>query len=201
MASTSISRKCWRTLKKIDSFKGRIYSNTIHVNMWAPPTIQVKLADQALPLWMKPNMIGVTLNTQLIFRLHCNNIASKLHKPNVESTGLVYMALRQINLANDLSSNWPHNAQILLPRLDAITQGHHMDQLLRGQSRLWKSLPAVLRWKMSPMSTKRLGTEQFASIPNWFRSISILHSLYRNIPAIRSPTDRRMSSRIDDDLW
>ena len=38
---------------------------------------QVKLADQVLPLEMKPKVLGVTLDTHLSFTQHCNNIAAK----------------------------------------------------------------------------------------------------------------------------
>ena len=36
---------------------------------------QVKLADQVLRVVMKPKVLGVTLDTQLTFTQHCNNIA------------------------------------------------------------------------------------------------------------------------------
>ena len=37
---------------------------------------QLKLADQVLPFEMKPKVLGVTLDTHLIFTQHCNNIAA-----------------------------------------------------------------------------------------------------------------------------
>ena len=43
---------------------------------------QVKLADHVLPLKKKPKVLGVTLDTQLTFTQHCNNIAVKVQQRN-----------------------------------------------------------------------------------------------------------------------
>ena len=43
---------------------------------------QVKLTDQVLPLKKKPKVLGVTLDTHLIFTQHCNNIAVKVQQRN-----------------------------------------------------------------------------------------------------------------------
>ena len=43
---------------------------------------QVKLAEQVLPLEKTPNVIGVTLDTHLTYKQHCNNIAAKLQQRN-----------------------------------------------------------------------------------------------------------------------
>ena len=43
---------------------------------------QEKLADQVLPLEKKPKVLGVTLDTQLTFTQHCNNIAVKVQLRN-----------------------------------------------------------------------------------------------------------------------
>ena len=43
---------------------------------------QVKLADQALPLERKPNVLGVTLDTHLSFTRHCIDIAVKVQQRN-----------------------------------------------------------------------------------------------------------------------
>ena len=43
---------------------------------------QVKLADHVLPLEKKPKVLGVTLDTILIFTQHCNNIAVKVQQRN-----------------------------------------------------------------------------------------------------------------------
>ena len=43
---------------------------------------QVKIADQVLPLEKKPKVLGVTLDTHLIFTQHCNNIAVKVQQRN-----------------------------------------------------------------------------------------------------------------------
>ena len=42
----------------------------------------VKLADQVQPLEKKPKVLGVTLDTNLTFTQHCNNIAVKVQKSN-----------------------------------------------------------------------------------------------------------------------
>ena len=42
----------------------------------------VKLADQVLPLEKKPKVFGVTLDTNLTFAQHCNNIAVKVQQRN-----------------------------------------------------------------------------------------------------------------------
>ena len=44
--------------------------------------LQVKLADQVLPLERKPKVLGVTLDTHLSFTQHCNNIAVKVQQRN-----------------------------------------------------------------------------------------------------------------------
>ena len=41
---------------------------------------QVKLADQVLPLEMKPKVLGVTLGTQITLTQHCNNIAVRMQQ-------------------------------------------------------------------------------------------------------------------------
>ena len=43
---------------------------------------QVKLADHVLSLQKNQKMLGVTLDTHLTFRQHCNNIAVKVHQRN-----------------------------------------------------------------------------------------------------------------------
>ena len=43
---------------------------------------QVKQANQVLPLKKKPKVLGLTLNTQLTFTQHCNNIAVKVQQRN-----------------------------------------------------------------------------------------------------------------------
>ena len=43
---------------------------------------QVTLADQMQPLEKKPNVLGVTLDTQLIFTRFCNNIAANMLQRN-----------------------------------------------------------------------------------------------------------------------
>ena len=43
---------------------------------------QVKLADQVLPLKKKPKVLGVTLDTNLTFTQHCNNIAVRVQQRN-----------------------------------------------------------------------------------------------------------------------
>ena len=47
-----------------------------HINL------QVKLADQVLPLKKKPNVLGVMLDTHLTFTQHCNNITVKVQQCN-----------------------------------------------------------------------------------------------------------------------
>ena len=44
--------------------------------------LQVKLADQVLPLEKKPNVLGVTQDTHLTITQHCNNIAVKVQQRN-----------------------------------------------------------------------------------------------------------------------
>ena len=43
---------------------------------------QVKLADKVLPRKKKPKVLGATLDTQLTFTQHCNNIAVKVQQCN-----------------------------------------------------------------------------------------------------------------------
>ena len=43
---------------------------------------QVKLADQVLPLEKNPRVLGVTLDINLTFTLHCNNIAVRVQQRN-----------------------------------------------------------------------------------------------------------------------
>ena len=81
MASTSICRKYSTTSKqKTDIVNGQIYSNTFHDRYSRDP--QVKLADLVLPLEKKPKVLGVTLDTNLTFTQHFNNIAVKVQESN-----------------------------------------------------------------------------------------------------------------------
>ena len=43
---------------------------------------RVKMADKLVPLEKKQKMLGVTLDTQLTFIQHCNNIAANMQKRN-----------------------------------------------------------------------------------------------------------------------
>ena len=43
---------------------------------------QVKVADKVLPIEKKPKVLGVTLDTNLTFTQHCNNIAVKMQQRN-----------------------------------------------------------------------------------------------------------------------
>ena len=68
---------------------------------------QVKLADQVLPLKMKPNGLGVMLDTHLTFTQHCNNFAVRVQQRNN-----VLIALA--------GSTWGCNKEILLTTYQAI---------------------------------------------------------------------------------
>ena len=84
MASTYICRKCSTTSPK----KLTVSTANSTVTLFTPDTHehhlypQVKLADQVLPLENKPNMLGVTLDTNLTFTQHCNNITVKVQQRN-----------------------------------------------------------------------------------------------------------------------
>ena len=68
---------------------------------------QVKLADQVLQLEKKQKVLGVTLDTYLIFTQHCNNIAEKAQKRN--------------NVLNALAgSTWRFDKETLLTTYQAI---------------------------------------------------------------------------------
>ena len=83
---------------------------------------QVKLADQVLPLKKKLKVLGVTLDTNLTFTQHCNNIAVRVQqRNNVLKTLAGYTWGCDRVLAIDLPGNWPLSTQLLQPYLDAIT--------------------------------------------------------------------------------
>ena len=69
-------------IKIFYSVNDQIYSNTFHARYEHNLNLQVKLADQVLPLKKKPNVIGVMLDTHLTFTQHCNNIAVKVQQRN-----------------------------------------------------------------------------------------------------------------------
>ena len=54
---------------------------------------------------------------------------------------------------------------------------------------------------MSPNCIKRHGNYQFTSITSWFPDSTPFHSIYHNIHAISSATDRQMTGRNDDNIW
>ena len=79
-----------QVLNYINNEKLTVSTTKSTVTLFSPGTDeqilhpQVKLADQVLPLEKKPNVLGVTLDTHLIFTQHCNNIAEKVqHRHNV----------------------------------------------------------------------------------------------------------------------
>ena len=98
----------------------------------------VKQADQVLTHEKKPKVLGVTLDTQLILTQHYNNIA--VTQQCEESADRLYLGLRHRICANDLPNNWPFNIQLLLPRLDAITQGHLLEPAPTGANKLALSI-------------------------------------------------------------
>ena len=68
---------------------------------------QLKLVDQVLPLEKRPNVLGVTLDTNLAFTQHCNNIAVKVQQRN--------------NVLNALAgSTWGCDKETLLTTYQAI---------------------------------------------------------------------------------
>ena len=121
-----------QVLNYINNKKLTVSTEKYTVTLFTPHTLehhlhqQVKVADQVLPLEKKSKVLGVTLVTHLTFTQHCNNIAVKVQQRNNVFKTLVGcdLGLRQRNLANDLSGNWPLNTQLLLPSQDAITYGH-----------------------------------------------------------------------------
>ena len=69
--------------KKTDSVNGQIYSNTFTTDTHEHHLhLQVKLADQVLPLEKKPKVLGVTLDIHLTITQHCNNIAVRGQQRN-----------------------------------------------------------------------------------------------------------------------
>ena len=85
MASASICRKSSTTsTTKTVNDNGQIYSNTLHAWYSRVPhtSIQVRLADQVLQQEKKPNMFGLTLDTQRTFTQHCKYIAVKVQQYN-----------------------------------------------------------------------------------------------------------------------
>ena len=79
----------------------KLFTPDTHEHHFHP---QVKFTDQGLPLEKKSKVLGVSLETHLTFTQHCNNIAVKVLQRN-ESTGRLYLGLRQKDLANDLPGN------------------------------------------------------------------------------------------------
>ena len=68
---------------------------------------QVKLVDQVLPLEKKPRVLGVTLDSQLTFTQHLNNIAAKVQQRN--------------NLLKALAGSiWGYDKETLLTTYQAI---------------------------------------------------------------------------------
>ena len=68
---------------------------------------QVKLFDQVLPLKKKPKVLGVTLDTHLTFRQHCNNISVRVQQRNIVLKALA-------------GSIWSCDKETLLPTYQAI---------------------------------------------------------------------------------
>ena len=126
---------------------------------------QVKLADQILPLEKKPKVPQVTLDTNLTFTQHCNNIAVKVQQRNNV-------------LKEQGSSTWSCGKETLLTTFQAISRSilsycspvlrHHLGTLTGARHKILRCelTLAVLKWQMSPISIKRLGNYQFASITN-----------------------------------
>ena len=77
-----------QVLNYINNNKLTVSTDKSTVTLFTPDTHkhhlrpQVKLADQVLPLEKKPKVLGVSLDTQLTFTQHCNNIAVKVQQRN-----------------------------------------------------------------------------------------------------------------------
>ena len=127
---------------------------------------QVKLADHVLPLEKKPKVLGVTLDTHLIFTQHCNNIAVKVQQRN--------------NVLKDLAgSTWGCEKETLPTTCQTIGSSKlsycspvwtpslkdtNWCRLQRARNSALRIYTAVLKWQMSPSCICRLGNYQFASI-------------------------------------
>ena len=77
-----------QVLNYINNKKLTVSTAKFAVKFFTPDTLehhlhpQVKLADQVLPLEKKPKVLGVTLDTNLTFTQHCNNIAVRVQQRN-----------------------------------------------------------------------------------------------------------------------
>ena len=109
-------------LKYINNDKLTVSTDKSTVTLFTPDTHEhhlhplVKLADQVLPLDKKPNVLGVTLDTNITFTQRCNNIAVKgQQRINVMKAlaGSTWGCDKDNDLTNDLQGNWPLNTQLL----------------------------------------------------------------------------------------
>ena len=89
---------------------------------------QVMLADRVLPLKKKPKVLGVTLDTNLIFTQHCNNIAEKVQQRNNVLKALA-------------SSTWGCNKETLLTTYQAIGRS-----ILSYCCPVWTPSPKDTNW-------------------------------------------------------
>ena len=77
-----------QVLNYINNKKLTVWTVKSTVTLFTPDThehhlhTQVKLADQELPPKKMPKVLGVTLDTQLTFTQHCNNIVVKVQQGN-----------------------------------------------------------------------------------------------------------------------
>ena len=85
---------------------------------------QVKFAEQVLPLERKPKVLGVTLDTNLIFTQHCNDVAVKVQQHN--------------NVLKALAgSTWGCDKETLLTIYQAIGAHYSATAALSGCHHLW----------------------------------------------------------------
>ena len=102
-----------QVLNYINNKKLTVSTAKSTVTLFTPDTHEhhlhphVKLVDQVLPLEKKPKVLGVTLDTNLTFTQHCNNIAARVQQRNNVMKALV-------------GSTWGCDKETLLATYQAI---------------------------------------------------------------------------------
>ena len=110
-----------------DSVNGQIYNDTLHARYSRAPltsTIEAGLPSTTARKGAKSVRSDARHPSHFHTTLQQYRSKSTATKLCAESSGRLYLGLRQRNLANDLPGNWPLNTQLLLLCLDEITYGH-----------------------------------------------------------------------------
>ena len=158
--------------RKTDSVNGQLFSNTRYTRASLASTSEVDRRSSTARKEAK--RVRVTLDNDLTFTQHCNNIAVNVQQRNNYLNALAGSTLRsdKESLPTTYQAIGRSIISYCCPVWTPSLKDTNMSLFNGHKIQRWELPLAVLKWQMSPNCIKRFGNYQFASITNWFQCSS-----------------------------